>query len=152
MCLILMATPSQVWGTCITWFLADSIRVCDYGAGVRRNGKQLCTWMSRSWNTADVGDYTVLMLFLPFPFPTCCLSRIENLMHIRRVLSHWAVPSACILLLSRCKAGLSTQVAVCWDWRLCMQLHCQCLEAIPAMKIEMYFVIVREQSDLSCCS
>lgn len=32
--MVLMATPSQVWGTCITLFLADSMRVNGYGTGV----------------------------------------------------------------------------------------------------------------------
>lgn len=82
--MVLMATPSQVWGACITLFLADSMRVNGYGTGVEGlKAKTLLLdeqelkhgWCCRLYRP---------MLLLLFIFLTGCLSGIQNLVHIRQ--------------------------------------------------------------------
>lgn len=145
--MVLMATPSQVWGSCITLFF-----------GWFHETQWLRSW-SRGIESKDfaLGWARVeTRLMLP---------AIPSHAPLAVYLSHWllewnlepraykasTVPSACLLPFSRRRAGVSAWEAVCWIWGLYMQLHSQRLEAIPAVRKDTYFVMVREQSGLSCC-
>lgn len=71
-------------------------------------------------------------------------------MHVRQ-LCHWVAPTASFLSFNRCREGSGTHREVVHCLKAMYATHCECQEAIPAMKMETYFVTVSEQSELSRC-